>query len=234
LPEPLTRLVGREREVQAVKESLGAVRLVNLTGTGGIGKTRLALQAAAEIATELPDGACFVELAALTDPSLVTQAAAALGIQEEPGRPLLRTLRDALRPRMLLLVLDNCEHLLANAASSPAGGDAASNCAELVETLLRGCRHLRVLATSREPLGLPGEVLWRVPPLSLPPPESLETIDKETVAELMSYEAVRLFVKRAVESRPDFTRSPANLQAAGRICRQLDGIRWRSSWQRLA
>src|SRR6185369_3385607 len=123
----------------------------------------------------------------------------------------LQTLRDALAHRELLLVLDNCEHLLAKAASSPAGGDAASNCAELVEALLRGCPGLRVLATSREPLGLPGEVLWRVPSLSLPPLDAVEAVDKETVAELMSYEAVRLFVERAVESRPDFALCPAHL-----------------------
>src|SRR5262249_6881541 len=152
----------------------------------------------------------------------------ALGVHEEPGRPLLRTLRDALAPWTLLLVLDNCEQLLSNAewgrGDTPPSEHSALNGAQLVESLLRGCPHLRVLTTSREPFGLPGEVVWRVPSLSLPPPGSIQAVDKETVAELMSYEAVRLFVERAVESRPDFSLSSANLRAAARICQQLDGI----------
>src|SRR5205085_4095918 len=131
-------------------------RLVTLTGSGGVGKTRLGIQVAEEMADEYPDGVCFVELAALSDPTLVPRTlASALSIPEEPGRALVETLLDALRPKALLLILDNCEHLI----------DA---CARLIENILSGCPHVRVLATSREALGVAGESAWRVPSLSTP------------------------------------------------------------------
>ena len=156
LPLQLTSFVGRERELAAVGGLLGTARLLTLTGPGGVGKTRLALEAAAGARATHPQGVWLVELAALADPALVPQAVAAvLGVREEPGRPLLATLADALRPRTLLLVLDNCEHLL----------DA---CARLAGALLRGCPRVRLLATSREPLGVAGEAAWPVPPLPVP------------------------------------------------------------------
>jgi transcriptional regulator with XRE-family HTH domain len=150
LPLQLTSFVGRERELGEVAALLGGgptgPRLVTLTGAGGVGKTRLALQAAAGALPAYPDGVWLVELAPLADPARVPQAvAAALGVREEAGRPLLETLTDALRPRRLLLVLDNCEHLVEAAA-------------RLVDALLRGCPGLRVLATSRELLGIAGDV----------------------------------------------------------------------------
>src|SRR5581483_203316 len=156
LPIQLTSFIGREKEMEQVRRLLSTTRLLTLTGAGGSGKTRLALQVAADVLDEYPDGVWLVELASLADPALVPQAVAAVfGIGEESGRPLLQTLTDYLRPKALLLALDNCEHLL------PA-------CAHLAEGLLRGCPYLRLLASSREGLGIAGETLFRVPTLSLP------------------------------------------------------------------
>ena len=156
LPLQLTSFVGRERELAALQERLAGHRLVTLTGPGGIGKTRLALQAAADALEQYPDGAWLAALAALHDPALVPQAVAqAVGVREEPGRALLATLTDALRAKRLLLVLDNCEHLL----------DA---CARLADGLLRTCPQLGLLCTSREALGIAGETTWRVPSLPVP------------------------------------------------------------------
>jgi class 3 adenylate cyclase len=146
LPRQLTSFIGREREMAEVKQLLTTTCLLTLTGSGGCGKTRLALQVAADLVEEYPDGVWLVELAALTDPVLLPQAVAtALGIREEPGRLLAATLADFLRPRALLLLLDNCEHLL-------------TACAQLAESLLRGCPQLRILASSREGLGIGGEL----------------------------------------------------------------------------
>src|SRR5579871_1071355 len=145
LPFQLSTFIGREQQLQQVQERLAARRLVTLTGIGGCGKTRLSLQVGAEILEQYPDGVWLVELAALSDPSLIAgSVVAVLGIREEPGRPLLQTLTDYLHSRTLLLILDNCEHLLAG-------------CASLVETLLRTAPQVRVLASSREPLNITGE-----------------------------------------------------------------------------
>src|SRR5262245_42692350 len=190
LPLQLTSFVGRERELAAVHGLLAGHRLVTLTGPGGTGKTRLAQQAAAEALVPaagrpgFADGVWLVELAALADPALVPQAvAAAVGVREDPGRPLLATLTDALRHRRLLLLLDNCEHLL----------DA---CARLADTLLRACPHVQILATSREALGIAGETAWRVPSLALPDPRDAEHPPPPEA--LAQYEAVKLFIDRAV------------------------------------
>jgi predicted ATPase/DNA-binding SARP family transcriptional activator len=228
LPQPLTPLVGREQALREVKSYLATSRLVTLTGTGGIGKTRLAIQIAAEVAGDYPDGVWFVELGALTDPMLVPQAvASALGVRERSDRPLPATLQELLREKELLLVLDNCEHLI-------------EACAQLAETLLCGCPQLRILATSRQPLGLTGEVTWRVPSLSLPQsgvqvfgcsgvqaptspfPEHLNIRTPEHP--LMASEAVRLFVERAGAVAPGFTLTERNAPAVGQVCRRLDGI----------
>jgi predicted ATPase len=143
---------GPERELADLRRLLAGTRLLTLTGTGGCGKTRLALQAAAEALGDHPDGVWLAELAPLSDPALVPQtAAAALGVPEQPGQAMLGTLVPALRTKRLLLVLDNCEHLIGASA-------------DLVDALLRGCPGVRVLATSREALGITGEVAWRVPP----------------------------------------------------------------------
>jgi non-specific serine/threonine protein kinase len=207
LPAQLTSFVGRQREIEEVRRLLNDHRLVTLTGIGGCGKTRLALQAAAEVSDAYADGVWLVELAPLTDPALVAPAvAAAIGVREESGQPLLATLLAALRARHLLLVLDNCEHLL----------DA---CAQLAEVLLRGCPHLRILATSREALGIGGEVARRVPSLVAPPPGQLPLVER-----LTEYEAVQLFVERALAVQPAFVVTEQNAPAVAQLCWRLDGI----------
>jgi AAA domain len=158
LPVQLTSFVGREADVVRVAALLRATRLLTLTGPGGCGKTRLGFQVAADRLEDYPDGVWVAELAAVADPALVAQAAAAaLGVRDEPGHPILETLLSALRGRRLLLVLDNCEHLL-------------EACARFADAVLRGCPRVQVLATSREALGLAGESSWRVPSLPVPAP----------------------------------------------------------------
>jgi predicted ATPase/Tfp pilus assembly protein PilF len=207
LPVQLTNFIGRELEVTVVKGLLSQIRLLTLTGPGGCGKTRLSLQAAAELLEECPDGVWLVELASLTDPAGVPRAVAtALGVREEPGQPLPVTLQEHLQHRKLLLVLDNCEHLV-------------EACAPLVDTLLRTCSGLRILATSREALSLAGERVWPVPPLSFPDLQGLPSVES-----LTQYDAIRLFVDRALLVQPWFALTRQNSPAAARICHRLDGI----------
>ena len=166
LPLELSSFVGREREIAEVKRLLAEHRLLTLTGPGGCGKTRLALEVAADLVEGFKDGAWLVELASLSDPALVPQAVASvLGVREQPGRSLTKTLFNHLKPKELLLVLDNCEHLV-------------EACAELAEALLRTCPSLRILATSREALGTAGETRWLVPSLSLPDPHYLPPVEE--------------------------------------------------------
>jgi predicted ATPase len=207
LPEEVSGFVGREREIAEVRALFRGGRLVTLVGPGGIGKSRLALRVAEELAEEYDDGAWLVELALVRDPALVRQAvASALDIREEPGRHLSETLAEYLGPRNLMIVLDNCEHLVEAAA-------------ELVEELLGSFRGLSVLATSREALNVAGETVWPVPPLSLPGDEWPATPE-----DLMRYEAVRLFYERAIGSNPSFAITPENAAAVARLCADLDGI----------
>jgi DNA-binding SARP family transcriptional activator len=180
LPLQLTSFIGRQTEMAEVRRQLAAHRLVTLTGAGGCGKTRLAIEVASALLEDYPEGVWFAALAPLANPDLVPQTvAAALGIQEQPDRPLIQTVTEALKPKHLLLVLDNCEHLI------EAG-------AQLAETLLQGCPYLRVLATSREPLGIAGEQTYPVPSLSVPNIQAGSASDIEC---LLEYEAVRLFVE---------------------------------------
>jgi predicted ATPase/class 3 adenylate cyclase len=210
LPIQLTSFIGRESEMEEVQRLLGATRLLTLTGAGGTGKTRLALQVAAELLSEYPEGAWFVDLSPLTEGALVPQAVAAvLSVREEPGRPAVQTLVEALQARKLLLLLDNCEHLL------PA-------CGELVTALLRRCPGVRVLATSREGLGITGEQLYRAPSLALP--EHRPGAVRPAPDALLQYEAVRLFGERARASLPSFTVTNANAAAVAEVCHRLDGI----------
>jgi non-specific serine/threonine protein kinase len=214
LPAHLTSFIGREREIVKVKTLLGTARLLTLTGAGGIGKTRLALEAATSIKADFPQGVWLVELAPMTDPTLVPNAvAAALGVRERPGRPLVRTLAEALRTRHLLLVLDNCEHLVAT-------------CAALAETLLQACPELRILATSREPLNVAGEIAWSLPPLTLPVLSGgfSEHVDLDLRQRLLASEAVRLFVGRAASALPGFELSDRNARTVAELCVRLDGI----------
>jgi predicted ATPase/DNA-binding SARP family transcriptional activator/DNA-binding CsgD family transcriptional regulator len=212
LPAPRTSFVGREREMVELKRTLSMTRLLTLTGAGGSGKTRLAVEMARDLISVYPGGVWLVELAPLSEAALVPKAVAeALEIPERRTESLTDTLAEVLRERQLLLILDNCEHLVEAAA-------------ELVNDLLDACPRLRVLATSREPLDLEGEIIWQVAPLSLP-----VTIDEgldggSTVESLMRYEAVRLFVERARLRLPDFGLTQENAQAVARMCRKLDGI----------
>jgi non-specific serine/threonine protein kinase len=206
LPRQLTSFVGRTKELGEINTLLHQTALMTLTGSGGAGKTRLALQVAAEMVESFPDGVWLVELTALADPALVTQTAAmAIGVHEE-HRPLIDTLVDYLKPRALLLLLDNCEHVLAASA-------------ELVQTLLQHCPTLRVLATSQEALGIAGETVYPVPSLTMPDPSRLPPVEQ-----LTGFESIRLFVERATASRPGFALTPGNAAAVAQICARLDGI----------
>ena len=207
LPAPRTSFVGREREMVEVKRALAMTRLLTLTGTGGSGKTRLALEVARDIVGAYPDGVWLVELAALSEDDLVPQAMArALGVREQPGRAPTDTLVETLRERDALLVLDNCEHLV-----DPV--------ARLLDTLLDSCPRLQVLATSRETLGLSGETTWRVSPLTVPDSDRFSAL-----GELTRYDAARLFVDRARMRLPDFELTSENAPSVAEICRKLEGI----------
>jgi predicted ATPase/DNA-binding CsgD family transcriptional regulator len=194
LPVQLTSFVGRQAEMREVHQLLAENRLVTLTGAGGVGKTRLAVQVAAELTSEFGDGLCYVDLAPITDPDLVpVTVARALQLPDQPGRSTMDTLLRVVRDRRMLVVLDNCEHLL----------DAS---ADLVVGLLGAATGLTLLATSREAIGVAGEVAWRVPSLSL------------------ADEALELFTDRARHARPDFTLTDDNAATVGEICARLDGV----------
>ncbi|MAF09641.1 hypothetical protein CMK11_04250 [Candidatus Poribacteria bacterium] len=218
LPASLTSFIGREGQVEEVKGRLRETRLLTLTGTGGTGKTRLSMRVGEESLDEYPDGVWFVELASISDPDLVINVVAAvLGVQDGPGtpvpevrepsaQPLMARLTQYLRTRQALLILDNCEHLVEGAA-------------RVAEALLLECPDLRILATSREVLGVSGEATWRVPPLSMPGRD-------EDGAGLVGaeFEAMRLFVDRARAAKADFALTDENAGAVAAICRRLDGI----------
>ena len=207
LPAQLTSFIGRDRESAAIQGLVSSARLVTLTGAGGCGKTRLGLAVAAGVVDRFPDGVWVVDLAPLSEPALVTQTVASvLDVREGQSRSLIEVLSSYLRRRELLLLLDNCEHLI-------------GACAALVETLLRAAPNLRVLATSREALGVDGEVVWRVPSLSLPDPGQPVALD--TVSQC---EAVRLLVDRARLAQPAFALSETSAGKLVEICRRLDGI----------
>jgi len=216
LPVQLTSFIGREKEIAEIRRLLisangertgEGTHLLTLTGPGGTGKTRLALQAAAQLQDAFPDGIWLVELALLSDPVLVPQTLAALlGVREEPNYPLTRALTAYLRTKTLLLIFDNCEHIV-------------ETCAQLSETLLRACANLRIMVTSRETLGVQGERVLRVPSLQLPDVQAPPPLH-----DLAQYEAIRLFVDRAATVKPTFTLNAANAGAVTQICQQLDGV----------
>ncbi|MEP7083486.1 MAG: tetratricopeptide repeat protein, partial [Betaproteobacteria bacterium] len=207
LPQQLTSFIGRGRELAEVTNLLGTARLVTLLGAGGVGKTRLALKVAAELLDDFSDGVWFVELAPLTDPQLVPQAvASAVGVTEEVGRPLAEALAKFVADRHLLLVIDNCEHVV-------------QACAELTARLLQSGSMLRILASSREPFRTAAESTYPVPALAVPDPTEKIALDAMT-----RYESVELFVDRAVAQLPAFRLSEGNARAVIEICRHLDGI----------
>lgn len=207
LPSQVTSFVGRQRELAMALALLSSSRLVTLTGAGGTGKTRLALHLAADVLDRFPDGAWLVELASVTDPSAVAPTvASALRIPEQTGQAAADGIAASLRGRELLLVLDNCEHLIAA-------------CAELADSLIRSCPRLKILSTSREGLNVPGEALMPVPPLRVPAEDLLPPLDQ-----LREYEAIRLFVDRSAAFQPSFALTEDNAADVVRICRRLDGI----------
>jgi predicted ATPase/DNA-binding SARP family transcriptional activator len=207
LPATRTNLVGRRREMVEVKRALAMTRLLTLTGMGGSGKTRLALEVARDLAEAYPEGVWLVELASLSEEALVPKAVAeALEVAERPAEPLADTLAEVLGSRELLLVMDNCEHLLEASA-------------RLVDVLLDSCPRVRIMATSREALGVGGELRWPVPPLSVPEPRRAPSLE-----ELETYESVRLFVERAKGRDPSFSLNSTNALAVTEICRKLEGI----------
>jgi predicted ATPase/class 3 adenylate cyclase/Tfp pilus assembly protein PilF len=207
LPLQLTSFIGREREIEEIRQLLNSARLITLTGAGGTGKTRLAIEVVQTMGNQYPDGAWVVDFAVLPEPSLIWQSiASVLAVREEPNRSLTQTLIDFLRSKRLLLLFDNCEHLI-------------SACAQVVGMLLQVCPQLQILATSREPLGIPGENQYYVPTLTTP------QMDAELLLEELSRtEAVRVFIDRAVMVRPAFKLTKANALAVAQICRRLDGI----------
>ena len=207
LPANKPTLIGREEDLAAVLALLRGTHLLTLVGAGGVGKTRMALEVADHVAPEFPDGVCLVELAPVTDASLVVRTVAGtLDVHEEAARPLLDTLLEFLRRRRMLLILDNCEHLI-------------EACAAFAEQVLRCSVGTRTLATSREALGVAGEVDWRLPSLRSAPPDALLSVDA-----LLDYPASRLFVERAQAVAPTFLLTPENTAAVAQICRRLDGI----------
>ena len=205
LPQQVTSFVGRARELGDAKRLLEGTRLLTLLGMGGLGKTRLALQAAADVLEEYPDGVWFVDLAPIRDESLVTNAVAqVLGVREEPGRPLVQTLCGHLKALRVLLVLDNCEHLIAP-------------CAKLADALLAAVPGIRILATSREALHIPGEQTYPVLPLRVPDRKA----DADTI---LRSEAVQLFVERARLQKPGFAVGERDAAVVAELCSRLDGI----------
>jgi predicted ATPase/class 3 adenylate cyclase len=206
LPIQLTSFVGRDKELKEVGQLLATAHLLTLTGPGGTGKTRLELQLAAEDLESFADGVWLVELAPVTDPLLVPQTVAGvLGVPQQGGRPASEVLSDFLKPKKLLLLLDNCEHLI-------------EDCAALASKLLRACPGLKILATSREPLGISGEKIYRVPSLDLPDSTELGA------AQISEHGAIRLFVERAAAVKSNFRLTEGNAASVAQICARLDGI----------
>ncbi|HXM71624.1 MAG TPA: LuxR family transcriptional regulator, partial [Candidatus Dormibacteraeota bacterium] len=207
LPAEATSFIGRRRELAEVRKRLGAARLVSLVGPGGVGKTRLAIRTAAELARGFRDGAWLVELADVRDPALVSNAAlAALDLRDQAFTEPLVLLISYLKDKELLLLVDNCEHLLGSTA-------------QVVTHVIRDAPGVRVLATSREPLAIAGEHVMPVPPLELPLAGSTESL-----AQLGQNEAVMLFTERAAAASGTFDLSAANQIAVADLCRRLDGL----------
>src|SRR3989475_2951200 len=207
LPGQLTSFIGRETEVAEIKHLISRTRLLTLSGAGGNGKTRLALQTAAEMVDHFANGVWFVDMAAVLDPTLIpTTVSTTLRLREQAGQTVLETLVAFLRDKRLLLILDNCEQVV-------------SGCAVLADKLLKACPDLHILATSREGLGIAGETTWRVPSLPVPSNQDLTSFDK-----LAESPSVRLFVDRARSVVRDFQLTGRNAPAVAKICRRLDGI----------
>lgn len=208
LPQELTSFIGREREISQIKQLLFSARLLTLTGPGGCGKTRLALKVATDLVHDSRDGVWLIELATLADPTTVAhRVSTVLGLRDPSGRPTIETLLEYLKAKNILLVLDNCEHLV-------------HACARCAETLLKACPNLQVMATSREALGVRGETLFPVPALSMP--SQIQPLP--TLKVLQQYEAISLFVERAQALVSGFVLNKQNAPAVVQTCRRLDGL----------
>jgi predicted ATPase/class 3 adenylate cyclase len=208
LPAQLTSFIGREHEIVEARKSLSSTRILTFIGPGGTGKTRLSLQVAAEQFSEFKDGVWLIELAQLADSRYVLSTiASTFNLREVQGVGLIDTITDYLRGKQSLLVLDNCEHLI-------------ETCARLSDHFLHACPKLKIITSSREALGISGEMIYRVPSLSLP----REVEDLRDVGNLMNYEATRLFSERAVKANPQFTLTKENAPSVTQICKRLDGI----------
>ena len=209
LPRRLSSFIGRDKELAEIKKLLPGTALLTLTGAGGCGKTRLALKLASEVLGKYPEGVWLVELASVSDPKSIPRAVASVfELREQKDYPLRESLMQFFKTKQLLLILDNCEHLI-------------QACAEFTDMLLRGCPKLRILITSRETLNLEGETAWRLPSLSVP---DTQHIEYSSPSELIRFEAVRLFGERAGSALPGFEITGQNAHAVARICRRLDGI----------
>jgi predicted ATPase len=206
LPVQLTSFIGRKGELAEAKKKLSITRLLTFIGSGGTGKTRLSLHLAADLLTSFTDGIWFVELAPLTEPNLILQTIASVfGVREQMGTPLMEVLLNYLRVKQILLILDSCEHLI-------------EACAKLADQFLHACPNMKIIASSREALGINGETVYRVPSLSLPDQVQIN------YEELVQFEAVQLFVERAVAANPKFNLTEKNAFFIAQICRRLDGI----------
>jgi len=207
LPVPITSFIGREKEVEELVGMVGKNRLVTLAGSGGVGKTRLAIQSSQKLLGKFKDGVWWIDLVGLSDPDLVPQAVAKiLDVHEVPNQPLTETLVTEIQTKQLLVVLDNCEHLILA-------------CAQLADHLLSGTKHLKILATSREALDILGETVWPVPSLSLP-----DLQDSLDIKSLSKSESVRLFIERATAVQSEFRLTDHNARAVTQICRRLSGM----------
>lgn len=212
LPVQSTSFIGREREMEEVRRFLEKGRLVTLTGTGGTGKTRLSLEVGARLINEFHDGVWQVELAPISDPERVTEIISnILGVRDEPGRPPRATLLNFLKNKSLLIILDNCEHLITSVSSH-------------ITEWLRSCPHVKVLATSRHSLGVSGEITFSVPPLGILDTRLYELSGSDMAERLSQFDAVKLFIERATAVRSDFAVSNTNAPALAEICSRLDGI----------
>ncbi len=207
LPRRVTSFIGREKEIEAITNLIGENQLVMLTGVGGIGKTNLCLQVARNLHETFPDGVWLVELAPIADSNLIAQTtASALGLRESAERPILESVLAYLQEKQCLLILDNCEHLI-------------NGVAQFVQQILQQCADVKILASSREALGVPGERPFHVPPLTIPQNDQQSLLD-----EWEQYEAMRLFVERAQIVLPEFQVTADNVRPLVQICQQLDGI----------